>query len=292
MRLRIIPDIISDRQFTQINFKATVREAAQFMQEMNAGAVMITRGDGSLKGILTERDVAFRVVAPGRDPDWTHLINVITEAPETIAGDSFIQEALTKMYAGGYRHLPVLDGNILFGLISIADIYYCAYGRLKDKLKSGRSNEALKKTIVPNVLSDQDIIQLAPSATVREAARVMAENRIGAILVASNGKLEGIFTEHDVTRRVVAAALDPDKTPLGEVMTANPTTVTPNDTCGDVLESMSTGGFQHLPVHDGSRLYGMASLRDVYGVMKTEIEEEFGHVAAWAQRMWKAWKAA
>ncbi len=68
-------------------------------------------------------------------------------------------------------------------------------------------------------LIKRQVIHLAPSASVREAAQLMSENHIGALLVMGEGRLAGIFTERYAINRVLAEGRDPDSTPLSEVMT-------------------------------------------------------------------------
>jgi CBS domain-containing protein len=120
MERRIVPDVIGKQQLVMLPSSATVREAAICMSERQVGAVLVTR-DGALEGIFTERDLLHRVVAPGRDPNGTRLVEVMTKDPDTIeAGDHAI-EALSRMSERGYRHLPVLDQGRPVGIVSRRD---------------------------------------------------------------------------------------------------------------------------------------------------------------------------
>ncbi len=132
----------------------------------------------------------------------------------------------------------------------------------------------MQRRIVPDLVSNQTLASLPPSATVRDAARVMTERHIGAVLVAVDGRLQGIFTERDVLARVVAAGLDPDDTALGGVMTPNPDTVAPNDTALDALRRMSECGYRHLPVLDGDQMVGIVSIRDLYAAANSDLVED------------------
>ncbi len=132
----------------------------------------------------------------------------------------------------------------------------------------------MQRRIVPDLVSNQILASLPPSATVRDAARVMTERHIGAVRVAVDGRLQGIFTERDVLARVVAAGLDPDDTVLGRVMTPNPDTVAPNDTALDALRRMTECGYRHLPVVDGVQMVGMVSIRDLYAAVNGELAED------------------
>jgi CBS domain-containing protein len=132
----------------------------------------------------------------------------------------------------------------------------------------------MKRTIVPDIVDQQELWTITPQTTVREAARLLAQRRIGAAMVLSEGRLVGIFSERDLTHRVVAQGLDPDSTRVATVMTANPVTIGPRDHANDALELMRTHGFRHLPVVEGGRAVGMVSVRDLYDAVKVQLEED------------------
>ncbi len=108
--------------------------------------------------------------------------------------------------------------------------------------------------------------RLPATATVREAAQLMAEERIGAVLVMEGEVLRGIFTERDALYRVVADGLDTGTTKVGDVMTASVVTLTLDDTIADALRLMRDMGFRHLPLVEGEEVCGILSLRDFIGV--------------------------
>ena len=96
---------------------ASVRNVAKRMARRNAGAVLVVERD-RLVGIFTERDVAFRVVAAGLDPDATTLREVMTRRPLTIGPEQPFGYALALMHEKGFRHLPVLDRGKVVGVVS------------------------------------------------------------------------------------------------------------------------------------------------------------------------------
>ena len=130
------------------------------------------------------------------------------------------------------------------------------------------------RKIMPDVVRDQTLVALPGSATVREAARLMRDRKVGSVLVMEAGRLEGIFTERDLVSRVAAEGLDLEGTRLAEVMTAGPDTVTPEATAFDALRLMEDGGYRHLPVVSGQRVLGIVSRRDFLGMEKSRLEEE------------------
>ncbi len=130
------------------------------------------------------------------------------------------------------------------------------------------------RKIVPDVISGQTLQKVSPQENVRAAAKMMREKRIAAVLVMEGEKLVGIITERDMTCRVVAAGLDPDTTIARDIMTANPDTLSPDDTASDALNMMRERNYRHLPVVKADRVVGMVSVRDLYAVYKSELEED------------------
>ena len=98
-----------------------VLEAARYMMEQGVGAVPVLR-DGNLAGILSERDIMNRVVAVGRTPGTTTVSEVMTANPRAVAADESIEECLFIMREFGFRHLPIVDGKELKGLVSLRDV--------------------------------------------------------------------------------------------------------------------------------------------------------------------------
>jgi len=132
MRRRIIPDVLRERKMVSVLEQTTVREAAKLMREHDVGAVPIIE-DEVLKGILTVNDVTYRVVAEGLDLDETIVREVMTPEPDTIKSDAMAVEALRHMQDGGYRHLPVVDGGRVLGVVSRRDFYGAEKARLDDE---------------------------------------------------------------------------------------------------------------------------------------------------------------
>jgi CBS domain-containing protein len=115
------------------------------------------------------------------------------------------------------------------------------------------------------IIEDQKPITASSKITVTEAARLMKQHRIGALLVVDKGRLSGIFTERDALFRVIAEGRDPSATRVADVMTANPRTIEPDRPFGHALHLMYEGEFRHVPVVQNGRPLGMVSARDALG---------------------------
>ena len=118
---------------------------------------------------------------------------------------------------------------------------------------------------IRDVIAQQQLVTAPPAMSVHEAARVMKERRVGAMMVVEHGALVGVFTERDALNRVVAEGRDANTTTLTEVMTHNPKTVSAGASFNAALEMMHEGRFRHVPVVEAGRPVGMISVRDALG---------------------------
>lgn len=134
------------------------------------------------------------------------------------------------------------------------------------------------RKLIPGVIKDQQLVTLPPDATARDAAVMMAERRVAAILVTEGRTLKGIVTERDLTVRVLAAGRDPAATRLADVMTARPDTLGPDAHALEALELMERRHYRHLPVTangpDGGEVLGILSIRDLFAVVRAHLEDE------------------
>jgi CBS domain-containing protein len=114
-------ELLKDRKVHSIDASSSVLEAARFMMEHNIGALPVLR-NGELAGIFSERDVMNRVVAVGRTPGHTSVAEVMTVNPRAVNVDETVDECLFIMNEFGFRHLPIVEGKQLCGLVSLRDI--------------------------------------------------------------------------------------------------------------------------------------------------------------------------
>jgi len=121
----------------------------------------------------------------------------------------------------------------------------------------------------------RDVVTIAPAATLSEAAKLLAERRIGAVVVTgADHRVAGILSERDIVRALGqrgASALDEN---VAAVMTRKVTTCNEADTVVAIMERMTTGKFRHVPVVDQGRLIGVISIGDVVKHRVEEIEGE------------------
>jgi len=119
--MRQIGEIIEGHPLFHVPSTASVRDVARTMSERNIGAIAVL-DSGKLVGIFSERDVLTRIVAEGRNPDDTRVDSVMTKEMIVAAPADDINDALQKMHERNCRHLPVVQGGSLVGMISIRDL--------------------------------------------------------------------------------------------------------------------------------------------------------------------------
>jgi CBS domain-containing protein len=119
--MKTLRELIKDRKLYSVESNRSVLEAARYMMEHNVGALPVLR-NGDLAGILSERDIMNRVVAVGRTPGTTAVSEVMTANPRAVHADESIEECLFIMREFGFRHLPIVEGKELKGLVSLRDV--------------------------------------------------------------------------------------------------------------------------------------------------------------------------
>lgn len=118
--MRRLSDIICNQHPLTLPHTTTVGRACQHMRERKAGSVLVVDDDGQLVGIFTGRDAVRRVLASGKSGD-VPLRQVMTENPTTMSPDKTAIDALRLMWDGGFRHLPLMEGEKVVGVISRGD---------------------------------------------------------------------------------------------------------------------------------------------------------------------------
>ena len=112
-------------------------------------------------------------------------------------------------------------------------------------------------------LHPKPVATVRPNTSVLDAVHLMTQKKIGCVCVTESDRLVGIFTERDVLTKVVASGLDARKTPVSQVMTASPETLTARDKIAFALNKMHVGGYRHIPITEGGKLSGIISIRDI-----------------------------
>ncbi|KAJ1264976.1 hypothetical protein BS78_08G041700 [Paspalum vaginatum] len=255
----------------------TVSDACRRMATRRVDAVLLTDAQGLLSGIVTDKDIATRVIAEGLRVEQTIMSKIMTRNPAYVMSDTLAIEALQKMVQGKFRHLPVVENGEVIAMLDIAKCLYDAIARLEKAAEQGSAIAAavegverqlggnfsapyalvetlrermFKPSLSTIVTENTKVAIVSPTDPVCVAAQKMRDFRVNSVVVATGNTLQGIFTSKDILMRVVAQNISPELTLVEKVMTANPDCATLDTTILDALHIMHDGKFLHIPVID------------------------------------------
>ena len=134
--------------------------------------------------------------------------------------------------------------------------------------------------IVSKTMSGRRILSVLPHRSVWEAASIMNQTNHSSVLVLDHdSRLLGIITERDMTARVIAAGLNPEISTARDIMTADPDTLSPNDTAADAIRMMKLHNYRHLPVvNDDGVLLGILSIRNLLQAKIDDLTQQLDSI--------------
>lgn len=122
---------------------------------------------------------------------------------------------------------------------------------------------------------------LAPKDSVFDALQQLANHNVGAMMVMDQGKLVGVFSERDYTRKIALAGKSSRDTLVKDIMTPDVLTVSPQTRTRDCMALMSQRKIRHLPVVEGDKVLGMISIRDIMNDIIADHEQTIGHLTSY-----------
>ncbi|KAL1201298.1 CBS domain-containing protein CBSCBSPB3 [Cardamine amara subsp. amara] len=299
----------------------TVYDACRRMAARRVDACLLTDSSALLSGIVTDKDVATRVIAEGLRPDQTLVSKVMTRNPIFVTSDSLAIEALQKMVQGKFRHLPVVENGEVIALLDITKCLYDAISRMEKAAEQGSAlaaavegvekqwgsgysapyafietlRERMFKPALSTIITDNSKVALVlPLDPVYVAAKRMRDLRVNSVIISMGNKISGILTSKDILMRVVAQNLSPELTLVEKVMTPNPECASLETTILDALHIMHDGKFLHLPIidKDGSAAACVDVLQITHAAISM-VENSSGAVNDMANTMMqKFWDSA
>ncbi|KAK8617053.1 hypothetical protein V6N13_117022 [Hibiscus sabdariffa] len=255
----------------------SIYEACQRMAARKVDALLLTDSNALLCGILTDKDIAARVIAQELNMEETPVSKVMTKNPVFVLSDTLAVEALQKMVQGKFRHLPVVQNGEVIALLDIAKCLYDAIARMERSAEKGKAIAAAVEGVEKNwgtsfsgqntiietlkehmfrpslstiIADNPKTVTVSPADTVLTTAKKMLEYRIDSAVVTVENKPRGILTSKDILMRVIAQNLPPKTTSVEQVMTPNPECATLDTPVVSALHTMHDGNFLHLPVVD------------------------------------------
>ena len=226
--------------------ESKVDSAIRAMDEHNVGSVVVLDSLGPC-GVFTERDLLSRVLAKGKDPESTVIMEVASPKFPSITSSLTLEETATAMVEKKSR-LMVFEGAELVGMVTPTDLVRVLRG-------VGTDFSILK------VISTR-LVTVAPESPVDAVVRLMDERKTGSVLVSEYGQWTGIFTERDLLKRVLAPRKKLE-TPVMDVATRPVITAEPGIFGREVAGIMAIHGFKRLPLALEGEGVGIVTARDV-----------------------------
>jgi CBS domain-containing protein len=128
-----------------------------------------------------------------------------------------------------------------------------------------------------------DVVTVAPDQPVLTAVRILAEHRIGALVVRTADEVVGIISERDILKLLAGDPASITTTTVAEAMTANVIVGVPTDDVDYVMNIMTQNRIRHLPIVEDGELAGMVSIGDVVNTVRREVESENRHLKDYIQ---------
>jgi CBS domain-containing protein len=130
---------------------------------------------------------------------------------------------------------------------------------------------------------DRTLWHVRPDDTVFGALELLAQYEVGALMVMDGGRLVGVFSERDYTRKIALQGRNSKETRVADIMTANVVTVSPHTGTRACMSLMSERKIRHLPVLDGSTVLGMISIRDIMDDIIVSHEQTIAQLETYIQ---------
>ena len=251
-------DIMS-RDVDAISPHSTVVQAVRIMSNNKISCLIVTE-NGCLSGIVTETDILKRAVTGGNDFRKMIVEQIMTSPVRSIPRDLPIMEISKIMESECIRRLVVMEDEHFIGIITQTDMIQA--------LASYSFSQEVSGIMTSNVAV------INSSASVKEAAELMASNDISCLVAVEKDVVVGIFTERDLLKRIVALKRNPAQTRLKKVMSSPVVTVTPDCSVLSANKLLERIGIRRLVVMDDETLHGVITQTDILKAIKTRLQEE------------------
>jgi CBS domain-containing protein len=246
---------IMSKELTTAPASSTVEEVMEKLVAESVDAVLLTE-NSIPAGIFTERHVLKYVAGAPSDKRTAPVAGIMTSPIRAVSEETPIVEALGEMFQRRIRHLLVWaeEQQKVVGVISMRRI-------LRMVVEIGHG---VNETRTVGEIMAPDPLSVDQATMVADAIELMNRRDSGAVVVNSAAGPVGIFTEHDVLRRVVLPDKDPRRLRISEVMTAPVITAPKSALVGNVLDEMHRRNIRNMPVRDDDgKLAGLLSMPEI-----------------------------
>ncbi len=245
---------IMNTEVTTTASSTPILDAMEMMAAENVGRVVIAENQMPV-GIFTDHDILRRVIHRKFNIKKASIKKVMTTPIRGVREDTHVLDVLKQMYRGKFRHMLVRgEEGQMVGLLSIRRIF-----KLAVELGQG----VRKTRTIGSIMSGRPYT-VDTSSSIHDAIKGMIEKDTCGVIVLDKGEPKGIFTSRDILNRVAVKNIDTRKTPVEDVMTANPIIVSHSAPVSEALSKMYDGNFRHMPIRgEKGNIVGMVTMSDV-----------------------------
>jgi len=246
----------------------SVAQAVSRIKAAGIGQAVVVE-DGKPVGILTERDLLYKMTGPGIDLQKIQVKEMMTPNPDAVEDGDPIRVVINMMSVGGYRHVLIVRDGKLVRIISAKAILNCILdsSALEFYLAGGAgppmSFASRLRQVKIRHLALRPPALVEHSASLRETVSAMRNQHRGVALICDHGLLVGIFTERDLLTKVIGEPVS-WSAPVEQVMTPNPAKLSLDDPIVRAMKLMYEGGYRNIPLIDSNgKAGGVVTVRDV-----------------------------
>jgi signal-transduction protein with cAMP-binding, CBS, and nucleotidyltransferase domain len=255
---------IMHRNIRKTDPDTTIGDVARLMKHHKIGSIFIEE-EGRCIGIVTESALVRRVLTAGTS--YRKMVRKIMDSPViSVDIEQSPIEANHKMHFNGIRHLGVSSDGEIVGMLSVRDLV-----RHFSSETTGPFATLHEITKPLTILVHREIWAIAGSASALDAAKTMAEKKVGALLITEpytgGENYVGIVTEADLVRMVIGRGLSAADLQVGEMMTHPIIDIDISRSIEDANNLMASSGVRHLAVTEGGKIIGILSIRDLIGMI-------------------------
>jgi len=264
-----VQDVMS-KDMTTISSGESVVSATKTMCENNISCMVVV-DNGSVVGILTERDLLKRIAAKEKDYSKITIAETMSSPVETISPDLPVLEAGRIMEDKHIKRLPVLEKKRLVGIIT------------QTEMTRLLTSSAMWRNVVE--IMTWDVAGIQCKASVAEAAEVMTSRHISCIVTLEEDEVVGVLTERDLLKRVVGLQKDPADVKVEEVMSSPVICVPPDCPVFTASRIMDNIDVRRLVVTEDKQLCGIVTQTDVFRAVKKKLELDIAELSRLRRRL-------
>jgi PAS domain S-box-containing protein len=251
-------DVMSKDVIT-VGPKETVVSAAKTMSENNVSCAVVM-DSSSLTGILTEKDLLTMIAGKDKNFAKIKVAQIMSSPVDSIGPDLSVLDASEIMETKHIRRLPILEGEQLVGIVTQTDLARAltSYGMWKD---------------VTEIMSS-DVAMIQTKATVAEAVEIMKSRNISCIVALKGNKVQGIITERDILKGIIALKKNPVHIEVEEVMSSPVIMIPASYSVFSARKVMDKLRVRRLVTIEEGRLCGIVTQTDIFRAVKQKLLEQ------------------